>query len=77
MAEDEDPDAPRKRALAWLEGPNLKTMVMTRFDSDGAYDKLLEMARRSIVTDGVAPWVHPIELEAWLNGLIQGCASTL
>lgn len=77
-ADDEDPEAPRKRALAWLLGPYAKVAAGTRFPLDPSRaSALLELVRRSIDEGAVPPWSMPTEFEAWLRGVLQGCATVM
>jgi hypothetical protein len=74
---DGEPDAARHRARAWLDGPYARVSALVRYCPDGQVDELLALARTSIDVHGTEPWTEPVEFEAWLRGLLQGCAQAL
>jgi hypothetical protein len=77
VARSDDPDAARKRALAWLDGPYASVAAKTRYVVEDETDDLFDLVRFSIVKHDVPDWESPVEFEAWLQGLLQGCATKL
>lgn len=77
-AEDDEPDAHRARALAWLDGPNARVAAQVHlFSAPDDQDELLKTLRDSLSARSVPTWDEPAQMEAWLRGLVDGCAASI
>lgn len=76
VANDDDPAAPRERAIAWVKGPYARLAAMTAGYGDAKrVESLLNCVRDAIDAFGVEQWDSPVEFEAWLRGVLRGCAA--
>jgi hypothetical protein len=74
-AEDDDPEAATRRSLAWLEhDPVPKITAQVRYVSRDQMPELLRVVRAEIERGGVENYEWPTQLEAYLLGLLRGCA---
>ncbi len=77
VAGNDEADAPRERAHAWLEGPYARVAATVHFLEPALANELLDVMRSSIDEHDVPRWATPTEFEAWLRGVLQGCASAV
>lgn len=75
--DDADGDAPRRRALAWLDDPYARTLLETRLVRDDDRATMLDVLRRAFAEGDVPPWTDPLQMEAWLRGMAEGCAASI
>lgn len=73
-ADEGDLNAPLMRALAWVEGPYARAFAVVE---GVTADRLLQIVGKSIRDNPVPRWETPVQMEAWLRGLLQGCLSAL
>lgn len=73
-AADDDLEAARKRAVAWMDDPYPRVWAKARSIE---VEPLLRLMRQSIDDYGVEDWPTPPEMETWLRGLLQGCATMI
>lgn len=77
VAEDADEDAPRRRAQAWLSGPYARSAAKAQLYNDAAEQEVLDVLTDFLRTHQVAAWADPTQMEAWLRGLLDGCAASV
>lgn len=76
-AQDAQPDAARTRALAWLDGPYARVAAQARLFSEPGVQELFDVLRDSLAVESVPSWDEPVLMEAWLRGLVDGCAASI
>ena len=76
-AEDDQPDASRTRALAWLDGPYARVAAKARLFSAPLEEELFDVLRNTLDVETGSSWDDPVLMEAWLQGLVDGCAASI
>lgn len=76
-ADNAQADAPRTRALAWLDGPYALVAAQALLFSAPDVQELLDGLRVSLTEDVVPAWNEPVSMEAWLRGLLDGYAASI
>lgn len=69
-------DATRRRALAWLEAPVAGVMLEVRLSPEQIDDARLILGQL-FDSESLPLWDDPVQMEAWLRGVVQGCAASI
>jgi len=74
VVDDRADDVFRVRALAWLVGPAATAAAVARLGPGGDPNSVLQVLRDFVSSSHVPERTTPVEMEAWLSGLVDGCA---